>query len=106
LLAILVLGDWCTQGASESFVDAISQAAYMEFVFPDSWLLNAGERSSHLYCIISGTVEVLNKDGLRLWGICEGATIGDETALCDFPMVPPPFSPLVLFFLQRSTADV
>mmetsp|Transcript_22528 Transcript_22528/g.58745 ORF Transcript_22528/g.58745 Transcript_22528/m.58745 type:complete len:645 (-) Transcript_22528:387-2321(-) len=73
------------QGTSESFIDAISQAAYMEFVFPDSWLLNAGERSTHLYYIMSGSLEVLNKDGVQLWAIGEGATIGDETALCDFP---------------------
>lgn len=59
----------------------------MEFVFPDSWLLHAGERPSHLYYIMSGSLEVLNKEGVQLWGIGEGGTIGDETALCDFPSV-------------------
>ncbi|XP_075263342.1 uncharacterized protein LOC142354890 [Convolutriloba macropyga] len=75
------------RGVSDSFIDSISQTAHSEFVHCHSPIVHAGERSPHLYFVLSGTVAVYNADGHRLRCQSEGAVFGEETVLCDLPVV-------------------
>eukprot|EP00192_Tetraselmis_astigmatica_P007417 CAMPEP_0117664536 /NCGR_PEP_ID=MMETSP0804-20121206/9281_1 /TAXON_ID=1074897 /ORGANISM="Tetraselmis astigmatica, Strain CCMP880" /LENGTH=729 /DNA_ID=CAMNT_0005471793 /DNA_START=221 /DNA_END=2406 /DNA_ORIENTATION=+ len=73
-------------GVSESFINSISQTAQLEFIHCHSPILHAGERSTHLYFVLSGSVTVYNQDGQFLRRNSEGAMFGEETVLCDLPV--------------------